>query len=170
MYKLTLCQTYLGRKKRGFSKPVAGRLVKIRAFFTSPLTHGSQSGRRPRVSGSVRGRSGGGSAAWCCSSGRAAAPAVCAEQSLMERCVSDFVLAFLMGPWGCFWVIVPRLPQLGRAVLPSSFSWLNLRVRRLPSQGRWFAVPCPVLGSSKACFPVACPVIWVWVRTAASHR
>lgn len=54
MYKLTLCQTYLGRKKRGFSKPVAGRLVKIRAFFTSPLTHGSQSGRRPRVSGSVR--------------------------------------------------------------------------------------------------------------------
>lgn len=86
MYKLTLCQTYLGRKKRGFSKPVAGRLVKIRAFFTSPLTHGSQTpltlgsqcGRRPRVSGSVRGRSGGGSAAWCRSSGRAAAPAVCA--------------------------------------------------------------------------------------------
>ena len=34
------------------------------------------------------------------------------QQSLMERCISDSVPAFLTGPWGGCWVIVPGLPQL----------------------------------------------------------
>lgn len=34
------------------------------------------------------------------------------KQRLMEWCVSDFVLAFLMGPWGGFWEIVSWFPQL----------------------------------------------------------
>ena len=74
---------------------------------------------------------------------------------LMEPCVSDSVPAFLMGPWGGFWVTVPGLPQLWQDVPPSPLFMPRLRPEHGEgaSSGRVVCSPLPYPGLLWSMFP-----------------